>query len=187
MKSIRWQGLITFVVFLLLVIGVWFLFVDVVIKKTIESKGTELVKAKVELAEADLSIFPLGLSLTGLEVANPDAPMTNAFQVDRVALSLEGARLLRRKIVFKEVTLDGLKLNTPRKTSGALSEKRIPAPVVSKEPSDENIKWPSFAIPDAKEILQKEKLQSLELIASFRSDIQKNKEKWQSRLAQLPG
>lgn len=186
MKWIRWQGLVTFVVLLLFVIGAWFLFVDVAIKKTIESKGTELVKAKVELAGADLSFFPLGLSLTGLEVTNPDAPMTNAFQVDRVALSLEGAELLRRKVVFKEVTLEGVKLNTPRKTSGAISEKRGPTPVVSKEPSDENIKWPSFKIPDAKEILQKEKLQSLELIASFRSDLQKEKEKWQSRLAQLP-
>lgn len=186
MKRIRWQGLIVFVVLLLFVIGVWFLFVDVAIKKAIESKGTELVKAKVELAEADLSIFPLGLSLTGLEVANPDAPMTNAFQVDRVALSLEGAELLRRKIVFKEVTLEGVKLNTPRKISGAISEKRGPAPVVSKEPSDEKTKWPSFKIPDATEILQKEKLQSLELIASFRSDLKKEKEKWQSRLAQLP-
>jgi len=186
MKWIRWHGLITFVVLLLFVIGAWFLFVGVVVKKTIESKGTELVKAKVELADADLSIFPLGLSLTGLKVANPDAPMTNAFQVDRVALSLEGAKLLRRKVVFKEVTLDGVKLNTPRKTSGAISEKRSRIPVVSKEPSEEKVKWPSFKIPDAKEILQKEKLQSLELIASFRGDLQKEKEKWQSRLAKLP-
>ncbi len=186
MKWIRWQGLITFVVLVLFVIGVWFLLVDVVIKKTIESKGTELVKAKVGLLDADLSIFPLGLSLTGLEVANPDAPMTNIFQVDHVALSLEGAKLLRRKVVFKEVTLEGVKLNTPRKTSGAISEKRSHLPVVSKEPSEEKVKWPSFKIPDAKEILQKEKLRSLELIASFREDLQKEKGKWQSRLAQLP-
>ena len=140
----------------------------------------------MELADADFSIFPLGLSLTGLEVANPDAPMTNAFQVDRVALSLEGAKLLRRKLVFQEMTLEGAKLNTPRKTSGAISEKRSRISVVSKESSEEKVKWPSFKIPDAKEILQKEKLQSLELIASFREDLQKEKEKWQSRLAQLP-
>lgn len=177
MKWIRWQGLITFVVLLLFVIVVWFLFVDVVVKKTIESKGTELVKAKVELTDADFSIFPLGLSLRGLEVANPDAPMTNAFQVDSVALLLEGAKLLRRKVVFKKVTLEGIKLNTPRKTSCAISEKRFRIPVVSKEPSEEKVKWPSFKIPDAKEILQKEKLQSLELIASFRGDLQKEKEK----------
>ncbi|MDL1963893.1 MAG: TIGR03545 family protein [Deltaproteobacteria bacterium] len=186
MKWIRWQGLITFVVLLLFVIVAWFLFVDVAVKKIIESKGTKLVKAKVELADADLSIFPLGLFLTGLEVANPDAPMTNAFQVDRVALSLEGAKLLRRKVIFKEMTLEGVKLNTPRKTSGAISEKRSRIPVVSKESSEEKMKWPSFKIPDVKEILQKEKLQSLELIASFRGDLQTEKEKWQSRLAQLP-
>jgi len=186
MNWIRWQGLITFVVLLLFVTVAWFLFVDVAVKKIIESKGTKLVKAKVELADADFSIFPLGLSLTGLEVTNPDAPMTNAFQVDHVALSLEGTKLLRRKVVFKEMTLEGVKLNTPRKTSGAIHEKRSRIPVVSKEPSEKKVKWPSFKIPDAKEILQKEKLQSLELIASFREDIQKEKEKWQSRLAQLP-
>ena len=44
MKWIRWQGLITFVVLLLFVIVAWFLFVDVAVKKTIESKGTEKYK-----------------------------------------------------------------------------------------------------------------------------------------------
>ena len=186
MKWVRWKGLIAFIAVLILVIGAWFLFVDDAIEGIIEKTGTRLIGAKVELGSADLSIFPLGLSLTGLQVTNPDAPMTNAVQVDRAVLSMEAAKLLRRKVVVKEMTLDGVRLNTSRKTSGAISGQHAAPPAASKRAAGEKFRWPSLEGPNVKEILQKEKLQSLELIASLRADLQAEKDQWESRLAELP-
>ena len=186
MKWLRWQGLIAFIVVIVLVMGVGFLFVDDAVKGIIEKTGTRLVGAKVELRAADLSISPLGLSLMGFQVTNPDAPMTNALQVDRMVLTVEGSKLLRRKIVVKEMTVDGLQLDTPRKTSGAISGKRGIPPVDSKKAAGERFKWPSLEVPSVNEILQKEKLQSLELIASLRTDLQRDNDQWKSRLAELP-
>jgi uncharacterized protein (TIGR03545 family) len=186
MKWFRWKGLIAFVVLLFLLVTVWLFFVDVVIKAAVEKTGTHLVGAKVELAAADLSFSPLGLSLTGLQVTNPGAPMTNAVQVDRVALALEGAKLLRRKVILKEMTLDGVRLNTPRNKSGAISSKRAAIPVPSKSPSDEKTRWPSLKVPSVEEILQKEKLRSLEMVESLRTDLQAEKAEWQGRVARLP-
>lgn len=186
MKWIRWKGLIAFIVVLISVIGAGVLFVDDAIKGIIEKTGTHLVGARVELGAADLSVSPLGLLLTELQVTNPDDPMTNAVRVDRVVLSVEGSNLLFRKVVVKEMTLSGVRLNTPRKTSGAISRQRAVKPVVSKKAAGEKFKLPSLEAPNTKEILQTEKLQSLELIASLRANLQLEKQQWQTRLAELP-
>ena len=183
MKSVRWQGLIAFVVVLIVVMGVWFLAADSVIEAVIEKTGTHVVGAKVELGAADLSISPFGISLTGIQVTNPDAPMTNAVQVDRMALSVEGAKLFRRKVIVKEMTLAGVRLNTPRKTSGAISRRPSAAPESVKR---EKFTLPDLAIPNVDEILQREKLQSLELVKSLKADLQAEKDQWQKRLAELP-
>ncbi|MBW2331494.1 MAG: hypothetical protein JRF30_11405 [Deltaproteobacteria bacterium] len=106
MKWVRWQGLIAFVVVVIVVMGVWFFVVDSAIEAVIEKTGTHVVGAKVELEDADLSISPLGLSLTGLQVTNPDEPMSNAVQVDRMSLLVEGAKLFRRKVIVKDLERD---------------------------------------------------------------------------------
>ena len=183
MKSVRWQGLIAFVVVLIVVMGVWFLAADSVIEAVIEKTGTHVVGAKVELGAADLSISPFGISLTGLQVTNPDAPMTNAVQVDRMALSVEGAKLFLRKVIVKEMTIAGVRLNTPRKTSGAISRRPSAAP---ESVEREKFTLPDLAIPNVDEILQREKLQSLELVKSLKADLQAEKDQWQKRLAELP-
>ncbi|MCX5819268.1 MAG: hypothetical protein NT047_05090 [Deltaproteobacteria bacterium] len=92
-KWIRWQGIAAFVVVSALLAGVWGLVVDRVIKGIIEKAGTKAVGAKVELGAADLSLFPLGLTLNRLPVTDPDEPMTNAVEITRVAGSLDGLKL----------------------------------------------------------------------------------------------
>lgn len=186
MKLVRWQGLIAFVAVLIVVIGVWFLVADSVIEAVIEKTGTHVVGAKVELGAADLSISPFGISLTGLQVTNPDAPMTNAVQVDRIVLLVEGAKLFRRKVIVKEMTLAGVRLNTPRKTSGSISRRPSAAPFVSKRAAHERPTMPALTIPNVDEILQREKLQSLELVKSLQADLQAEKDQWQRHLEDLP-
>lgn len=186
MKWVRWQGLVAFAVVLIVVMGVWFFVVDSAIEAVIEKTGTRIVGAKVELGGADLSVSPLGLSLTGLHVTDPDAPMTNAVQVDHIVLLVEGAKLFRRKVIVKEMTLEGVRLNTPRKTSGAISRRPAAVPAVSKKPAGKKFALPSLEVPNAGEILQREKLRSLELIESLRADLQAEKDQWGRRLAELP-
>jgi len=186
MNWVRWKGLIAFVVVLIVVIGVWFFVVDSVIERIIEKTGTRIVGARVDLGGADLSISPLGLSLTGLQVTNPDEPMTNAVQVDRIALSVEGAKLFLRKVIVKEMSLGGVRLNTPRKSSGAISGRPAATPAVSKRAAGKKPTLPPFAIPNVNEILQREELRSLELIKSLQADLQAEKDQWQQRLGELP-
>jgi uncharacterized protein (TIGR03545 family) len=132
MKWIRWRGLAAFVVISIIVSIFWFLVIDRVIERYIEKTGTSIVGAKVELDHADLSLFPLGLTLIGLQVTDPSSPMRNAFEAGRIACLVDGVNLLLRKVTIDEMTVSGVRLNTPRKTSGEVE--KTPAGVREEPP-----------------------------------------------------
>ncbi len=182
---IRWPGLLAFLILVLGIGGVWILLVDAAIKRLIERTGTALVGAKVELEAADLSLFPLGLTLTRLQVTNPEAPMTNAVEIARIAFTMDGLPLLRRKVLIEEMTADGIRLNTPRTSSGAVVK---PAEQASDRRAG---RLPGVALPwlqfrDPREILKSEALESVKLVESVRADVAAAKDRWQKQLAALP-
>ena len=109
-KWIRWWGLGAFVVVAAILVCAWIFLVDGWVKYLIEEAGTEAVGAKVELDAADLSLFPAGLMLTRLQVADPNAPMTNVVEIAQVAMGLDGLNILRRKVIVEEVALEGVRL-----------------------------------------------------------------------------
>ena len=183
-KWVRWWGLGAFVVLAALIGVLWVFFVDGWVKRLIEDVGTEAVGARVELDKADLSLFPAGLELFRLQVTNPKQPMTNAVEVANIAMGLDGLNLLQRKVIIEEMTVDGVRLGTPRKTSGAVK----PSQEVTEEDTELfSLTLPSLEVPDVREILEKEDLETMRLIESLKSDIKQEKESWKSHLKELPG
>ncbi len=180
-KLVRWQGLLIFVILAVLVAGFWILFIDRIAERTIERTGTALVGAKVELDRADVSFSPLGLTLLGLKVTNPDAPMTNAFEVGRIAFHLDGPNALRHKIIIEEMSVESVRLNTPRQTSGAV------AAATGKTPLEQLAELPSFVIPNVKEVFEQEKngLRSVQLLTGAAADGQVLRARWEARLKEL--
>ena len=71
--------------------------------------GTEMIGAKVELGAADVSLMPVGLVLSGLAVTDPAEPMTNAVEVARLSLDIEGGELLRRKVIITTMAVEGIR------------------------------------------------------------------------------
>ena len=187
---IRWQGLAVFLGVVIIFSLFWFLLIDGIVERMIEKSGTWAVGAKVELDKADLSLFPVGLKLIHLQISNPDKPMTNAVEIGQINLSLETLNLLRRKIIIKEMTADGIRMNTPRKRSGAVVSRPSVLPPAShqgpKKALRGEIELPTVRMPDASEVLKREKLQSLELVESLQKDIQNTQKKWQKQLQELP-
>ncbi len=182
-KWIRWWGLGAFVVVAAILIGVWVMFVDGWMKRFIEEAGTEAVGAKVELDRADLSLLPAGLTLTRLQVTNPKKPMTNAVEIAQVTMGLDGLNLLRRKVIVEEMAVKGVRLGTPRTTSGATRA----VPDQKKESGFFSIDLPSLEIPDVKKILEEEDLETLRLIETLKADLKREQETWDSRMEELPG
>ncbi|HEY4485190.1 MAG TPA: TIGR03545 family protein [Nitrospiria bacterium] len=186
-RWIRWPGLIAFLVITGGTAVFFILFSGPLIRCAIERSGTELVGAKVELDGARLTLSPLGVTLTGLAVTDAGEPMQNAFEASRIAFSLDGLNLLRRKVIIDEMAVEQMRFYTPRKTSGAIaktpkSEKKdMPVP-----PDTAGITMPSLDLPDPKELLQKEELKSLSLVKSLGDQIDAKELEWNARLKSLP-
>jgi uncharacterized protein (TIGR03545 family) len=184
------KGLIAVIGFFILIALVWFVVVDLVVELAIESQGTKAVGARVDVAGADLSLFPAGIEVRGLQVTNPDSPMSNALDVRRIYADIELMPLIKRKVIIDNLRMEGIQVNTPRKTSGAGGK---PAAGKEAEPLppwlDKMCAGQSvapFSIPKVQDILAREKLQSLELAQQFSTRIDAAKTQWQQRLKDLP-
>lgn len=183
MKWVRWPGLIAFVLVVGMALALWFLVVDAVVKRGIEAAGTKIVGAKVELGQADVSFIPLGVELQRLQVTNPDQPMRNAVEIDRMAFGMDALQLLRRKVIIDEMAIDRMQFNTQRATSGAVvrTEKR-------EEPTqagDSLFTLPALDLPSAKDILANEDLESLKIVETVRTEVDAGRERWKQRVAQV--
>lgn len=186
------KGLAAIGVLCILVALVWFVVVDRVVKMVIESEGSKAVGAKVDVAGADLSLFPASIEVLGLEVTDPDSPMENAVAVGRMYSDIELLPLIQQKVIINNLRMEGIQLNTPRKTSGEL-------PQFARSKSAEDNALPpwlnqmceakdavQFKIPKVEDILAVEKLQSTQLAKELSSQIDAAKALWQQRLNKLP-
>ena len=181
-KWIRWPGLIGFVVFVGVVCALWFLFMDTLVRRAVERGGTALVGAEVDLAKAHVTLVPLGVTLSGLQVTDPSASSTNSIEVSRIAFRLDSLNLFRRKVIIDEMAAEGIRFGTQRKRPGKVV---VPPPKPPEEKKKESA-LPSFTLPDVKTLLQQEKFESPALIEKAQADIKKKNEDWQRTVASMP-
>lgn len=152
MKIIRLWGVITFFVLgVLLALG-WYLVAPIVIEKGIESAGSEALGAKVEIGQVNLALFPLRVEIGGLQAADPDQPMSNLFEAKKINFAVDSSHLLWKKISIDELTIDGIQLNTPRSSSGALQGGRATEKLSQKIAS---IDLPQMTEDDIKQMVAK--------------------------------
>lgn len=188
-QVIRWPGLIAFVGIVAAVAAVWYLLVDYVIEYTVERTATTAVGAKVELASADFTLFPLGLELTDLQVTNPKQPMRNAVIADRIRMTLNFGHLIKGKKVVEDMSATGIAFDTERTTSGALKKAKTrfgKDPGIREKIRSRLGEFPSFATQNAKEILENEKLVTLEQAEVLKADIIAERKKFEERMKTLP-
>ncbi|MEW6777729.1 MAG: TIGR03545 family protein [Bdellovibrionota bacterium] len=187
-KWIRTPGLAAFVGLTALIGAVWYFFVDTWAEWAVEETGAFFVGAKVDLAQADVTFLPLGVTLSKLEVTNPDEPMENAVEVREIAFGLDALNALRRKAIIEEMAVEGVQFSTPRKTSGALPQKAGESSTIKEFAKDtaEKLEIPSFEVPDVKKLLESEDLESLKIVNSVKEQIEAEKTGWKKRLDELP-
>jgi len=156
-RWIRPQGVIVFLVLIAAAAGLAFILSGTLVERGIEKAGTAVAGARVDVGRARLSLSPLGMTLTDLQVTNARRPMENAVQVDRIALTMDPAALLRRKVIVEEMALEGMAFNTPRKRSGAIVK-----PPKGQGESGDGLRLPLQKPPPVSEIIAKEDLVSVQ-------------------------
>jgi uncharacterized protein (TIGR03545 family) len=120
MKIVRWRAAVPFGLVLALVAVALWLYLDRLVERGVEAAGTAIVGARVELASADFRPREGAVALRGLQVTNPNAPMTNLIEATDIIGDLAVVPLLERRVVVETLVVRGVRFNTPRQASGAI-------------------------------------------------------------------
>lgn len=104
-----------------------YLFVDRWVESGLESAGEAVVGARVEIDNLHLSLSPIAVQFSRLQVANSRDPWKNLFETGKVRFSLDFGQLLRGKYIIETMEVNNLILGTKRATDGSLP-KPPPAP-----------------------------------------------------------
>lgn len=117
---IRWKGVL--VILLVIVMGILLslLLTDRWLERRLEANFSALIGAKVEFDGVHYSLRKMELQWQRLQVTNPDNTMQNMLETANCKLDLAVEPLLFRKVMIEEMTIEGLRFNTPRETDGYL-------------------------------------------------------------------
>lgn len=187
MKIFRWQGVLAFALIGGLVGAFMILFLDGMIEKGIEEKGSLAAKTQIEIASLATSLLAQSITLTGIEVANPDNDMENLVQFKSLSLDLDGAQAISRKIIIDELQAHGIELNQKRTHPAKLPEGVEPAK--GNGPDAESADPKALGLPglgglsmkSPEEILKSEKLETLEAGNRAKKTIDDLKAKWEKK------
>ena len=84
--------------------------------------GESAIGAKVEIGQVETSLLKTRLLINDLAVANPNSPMKNLFEFERMIIDFDSSSLLRKKMIADYGIVRGLTFGTPRENSGELPE-----------------------------------------------------------------
>jgi uncharacterized protein (TIGR03545 family) len=171
-----------------------YLFIDRWVESGLESTGEAVVGAKVEIDNLRVSLSPIAIEFSRLQVANAHDRWKNVFETGNVRFALNFGQLLRGKYIIETMEVNGLVLGTKRSTDGSLPK---PSPKPS-EPSllsgatasltNEAQKAPVFDISKIRKelkidsLLNVQNLRSVQYIDTLKRRVQEASQQWQSTL-----
>jgi uncharacterized protein (TIGR03545 family) len=185
-KKFRVLGIAVFGV-LTGLIGVFFiLFLDGIIKDTIEDRGSIVMESQIDIASLSTSLLSQSMDIGNLQIANADKLDENLVQADRIKFDFDGSRALSKKVIIDDMILEGLRLNQKREVPA--KPYKPTSEDLEKEPKDTSST--GFGVPlgldfkNPKDILKNETLETLEVIEKTKGDLKALKTKWQTQVDQ---
>ncbi|MBN1621204.1 MAG: TIGR03545 family protein [Endomicrobiales bacterium] len=121
----RWKFVVPLLAIIVIITLFNILFLDSFVRKGIILGGEMAFGAKVEVKDVKTRITNLSIDVKSIKVANKNDPWKNLFEIGDMRFSLKFVPLLSRKLIIDEMAVEGIKLGTTRKTSGALSPKKL--------------------------------------------------------------
>ncbi|MFQ3675298.1 MAG: TIGR03545 family protein [Endomicrobiia bacterium] len=125
LRIIRWKAVLPLTIVIILIVIFFSIYFPVMLKNGIIFAGESIFGAKVEIKKLSLNYAKLGITISQLEVANKNKPMTNLFQIGEIKFSMKPLLLLEKKVLIEEMSVKNVQLNTPRKTDGTLPPKKV--------------------------------------------------------------
>ena len=187
-KIFRIQGIGVFVV-LIGLIGLFFvLFLDGIIKNTIEEQGSRVMESQIDIASLSTSLGSQSMDIENLQIANADKLDENMVQADRIVFDFDGGRAMSRKVIIDDMKLEGIRLNQKRETPAKPYRPAREEPEPGKESEEKSST--DFGLPQGldfknpQDILKDETLETLEAAEKAKGDLDALKTKWQTQIDQ---
>jgi uncharacterized protein (TIGR03545 family) len=187
-KKFRIQGIAVFVILVGLIGAFLVLFLDGIIKDTIEDQGSRVMKSQIDVGSLSTSLLSQSIDIGNLEIANADKLDENLVQAGRIKFDFDGGRALSKKVVIDDMQLEGLLLNRKRETPAKPykpAREESESGKESEEKSSSSFGMPQgFDFKNPKDILKNETLETLEVVKKTRGDLEALKTKWQTQVDQ---
>lgn len=187
-KKFRIQGIVVFAVLIGLLGAFFVLFLDGIIKDTIEDQGFRVMKSQIDVGSLSTSLLSQSIDIGSLQIANGDKLDENLVQASRIEFDFDGGRALSKKVIIDDMKLEGLRLNQKRKVPAKAYKPVAEKPEPVKEAGDKSST--KFGMPQGldfknpKDILKNETLETLEVVEKTKSDLKALKTKWQTQVNQ---
>jgi len=115
---IRWPGLAVFAGFVLLLVAISWLFLDAIIKVTLEHTLGRLNGAEVNIERVEHTWVPLSLTMAGIQVTDPNEPKNNRVQVGEASADISPTEIVLGRTLIEQLTMTGVRVNQPRESEG---------------------------------------------------------------------
>lgn len=192
----------------LVVLVVFYFFLDGWVESGLELAGESLVGARVEIDDLRLTLMPVGMNFARLQVADPADPWTNTFETGEVAFAMDLGQLLRGKFIIETMEVNELIVGTKRSTDGSLEKPADPVLLMA-EGADSTQSLPPLAVQGAEltqekqastpmfdlsklraqlnvdSLLDTRNLKSVQHLDSLERQIREAGDQWQSALADI--
>lgn len=133
MKIFRWKFIIPTAVIISAICVFFVFYLDVYLKKAFISSGELIFGAKVEVGRFKTKFKGLNVNIKNIKIGDKDNEFKNLADIDNVNFSVRFIPLLSKKIIIDDMSAEGIKWGTARKTSCKLPPKKKKA--VSEEES----------------------------------------------------
>lgn len=155
----RWSGLLPFVIVCAALTAFWLLLADTLLRYTVESLGSDLIGAEVNLDAASLTLDPLQLRLSHLQLTDPELPERNMVELGEAVASVEPWKLLMGQLIINELSVTGLQVDTPRRRAGWVkSREEVSTAEIEAAQSPSTLSKLQSELPSVEEVLAKEPL-----------------------------
>jgi uncharacterized protein involved in outer membrane biogenesis len=100
------------IIFLVAIVsaGTWF-FLDAIVQRTIEKRGSQELGVAVKVDQADLAVLDGEFMLAGLQIENPEGYKGRLFEMNGARTAMQPATLFKDEIVVDSLVIDSPSLN----------------------------------------------------------------------------
>jgi uncharacterized protein (TIGR03545 family) len=112
----RWRGIAALAFMCVVGVVAWLIFGRIWVRDTIQDTASQSLGTQVDVAGIRLDVVDSRLELRDFAVADPRDLTRNLIDAAVVRVFLDGDALLQKKIVIRELSLDGVRTGTRRAT-----------------------------------------------------------------------